>query len=303
MMKKVVIAGFIVCLFVVSAFPVHAADHEEKSFPPDPEDDVLDYSGEEPVSTDKRPNIDIIDITYLKESKKVTLTLTVKGVIENRGDINDEESFNFVSYMLSLYTLDHSYTILYINNKYNFTIDDEEVGELTDFRYAGSTLTVIFDLKNKDETYAGLDAATMEMSLSGAYTDDFYDYPEELAVSISAPSTGKVGQSISFSATVSGGTSYEYVWDFNEDSITDSAEKTTTYTYQQEGTYTVSLIVNDTSTGNIGYDESTITITASGTSGGSSDKKSDGSGFLPFIILVVVIVVAGIAVVVYVMRR
>ena len=66
MMKKVVIVGFIVCLFVISAFPVHAADHEEQSFT-DSEDDVLDYSGDEPIATDKKPNVDIVDINYLKE--------------------------------------------------------------------------------------------------------------------------------------------------------------------------------------------------------------------------------------------
>lgn len=297
MMKKVVIVGFIVCLFVVSAFLVHAAD-EEKTFPLDPQGDVADAEG----NLINKPNVDIKQITYSKTDKEVTLTLTVYGNIENTGNIEDEESYNFISYMISLYTLDHSYDIVYINKSCNFTIDLEEVGELTDFSYGVSTLTFTFDLKSQDENYAGLYAATVDMSLLNLYSDDFSDAPEELNVKINAPSTGKVGQSISFSATVSGGTSYEYAWDFDEDSVPDSTDETPSYTYQKEGTYTVTLIVSDASAGSYGGDETTINITAGGTSG-SSDKKSEGSGLLPFIVLIVVVVVAGIAVVVYVIRR
>jgi flagellar basal body-associated protein FliL len=301
MMKKVVIVGFIVCLFVISAFLVSATDHEEKSFT-DPEDDVLDYSGDEPIATDKKPNVDIVDITYVKDDKQVTLTLQVKGVIENRGDIQNEESLNFVSYMISLYTLDHSYDIVYVNNDYNFTIDQDVASELTyHITDAGSTLTFIFDLMSQDETYDTMEAATWDVSITKMYMDGFPDTPEELTVKIAAPSTGKVGQSISFSATVSGGTSYEYEWDFGDGNT--STIQNPTHTYQQEGTYTVSITVSDSDTGGYGADVATITVSASVTSSDGSDENSGSSGLLPFIVLVVVIVVAGIAVVVYVMRR
>lgn len=303
MIKKVVIVGLVLASFLfVSTFSVCATD-EEQSFE-DPEYDVLNVN-EEP--TDTRPNIDITNISYVKEGKEVTLTLKVKGTIEDRGDIEDEESSNLVVYTIDLYTSHHDYSIMYINGSCDFSID-EETDELTDFSSSGGTLTFIFDLKSQDgedETYSSLQVYTYDMHLLNIYADEFSDMAgEELEVQISAPSTGKVGQSLSFSSSVTGGTSpYEYEWYFDDDFDIDSTVENPTHTFSEAGKYNITLVVND-STGNYGYDEAKITITSSGTPGGSTtDDSSSDSGLIPFIVLVVVIVVAGIAVVVYVMRR
>ena len=295
-MKKIVIVGLILASFLfASTFSVTAAD-EERSFTDSPANDVIDTSTEE--TTDGKPNIDITEVSYVKEIKEVTLTLTVKGDIENRGDINDMESEDYVYYLLTLYTDSHEYYIYYVNRDCQIIIDYEDFGTI-DFDYSGSTITFTFDLNSSSETYGGIYVETTDFSSFGEYMDDFIDMPEEtLTVKVNAPSTGKVGQSTSFSATVSDGTSpYVYQWNFDDGGT--STEQNPSHTYASAGTYNVTLAVMD-SDGKYGLDDAKITISSSATSSGSG---TSGSGLLPFIVLVIVIVVAGIAVVVYVMRR
>jgi len=82
------------------------------------------------------------------------------------------------------------------------------------------------------------------------------------ADSCSAPSvaisvdtnTPAVGQQISFTSTVSGGSgSYIYAWDFNNDGLTDSVEQNPAFTYTSASNNKVTLIVKD-SVGCPGYD-------------------------------------------------
>jgi len=308
MIKKTLIISLILCGFLVASISTVLAADEEKSFT-DPEDDVYDINIE---TTDTKPNIDIVSIDYAKEGKEVTLILTVKGTIENKGDITilenmEEESLNFVSYTISLYTtLEHTYDIIYINEDYNFTIDAEEVTELTDFSYEGSTLTFIFDLKNQDERYTALEVSAVDMSSTELYVDDYIDMIEELDVEIVAPSTGKVGQSIEFSADVSGGDSYGYEWDFDEDLTTDSTAENPTHTYDEAGTYDVTLFVID-SEDKQGYASTTITISEDGTTNGGNNndkgQEDSNSAILLFAAIIAIIVIIGVVVVVVIIRR
>ncbi len=303
MIKKIVIIGLILtCLLLTSTFSVHAAD-EEKSFTDDP-NDVLDIDGEN-ITT--KPNIDIVKINYVRENKEVTLTLEVEGDIQNRGDINDTDSENYVSYILSLSTTDHEYSIFYVNTNCELFIDLEAPGSI-DFEYSGSTITFVFDFNSSSsETYTGIYIETTDsVSSTEYYTDFFYDIPGELDVEITAPSTGKVGQNIEFSATVSGEDSYEYEWDFDGDLETDSTAESPTHTYNEAGTYEVSLSVID-SDDKQGYASTTITISEDGTSNGGNNngnnQEDSNSAILLFAAIIAIIVIIGVIIVVLIIRR
>ena len=80
---------------------------------------------------------------------------------------------------------------------------------------------------------------------------------EELLVHINAPGNAIVGTTIQFKSVVSGGIPpYSYLWDFGDG--TTSTSKNPTHVYDEEGTYTVTLVVTD-SRGN--QDTDTIEIT------------------------------------------
>ncbi len=67
-----------------------------------------------------------------------------------------------------------------------------------------------------------------------------------------------VGQTISFTATPSGGSDYSYSWDFDEDGTPDSTIINPSYSFSTAGTKTVSLTVTDAV---YGTDTETKTIT------------------------------------------
>ncbi|MDH7517899.1 MAG: PKD domain-containing protein [Candidatus Thermoplasmatota archaeon] len=300
MSKKTLIIGIILAsLLFTSTLLVHAAD-EEKSFT-DPPDDVLDIN-DNPTNT--KPNIDIVQIDYVKEGKKINLILTVKGNIENRGDINDTDSENCVYYSLYLSTTEHDYIIVYINKTCELKIDFYYPGNV-DAVVSGSKITFTFDFNSSSEKYAGVYALTADsVSSIEYYTDDFYDMPGELDVTINAPNTGKVGQSITFSATVSGGTSYEYEWDFGDGGT--STEQNPTHIYTSAGTYDVTLVVSDQD-GNQGYDSLSITISEDKNNNGGNtngnNKEDSNSAILLFAAVIVIIVIIGVAIIVFIIRR
>ena len=99
--------------------------------------DVVDSLGE---IVDEHPdinpeNIDITELTYMREGKSVTLALKVSGNIENRGKIDDimgffgltddipSDIFEFdidtVGYMFALTTSHESYSVTYVNEECN----------------------------------------------------------------------------------------------------------------------------------------------------------------------------------------
>ena len=119
----------------------------------------------------------------------------------------------------------------------------------------------------------------------------------ELDVSISSPEKGKTGEDIDFSVAVSGGQEpYYYDWDFDGDGITDSEEKNPTYSFDEPGTYNITVKVYDDITFSSGLDSVTFTVEV-GTGGDSS------SSLTMFIALIAIIVIAGVAVLVYFIRK
>lgn len=295
MMKKAIILGIVISYILFAAvFSVSAVD-ENGSFT-DPEDDVIDLLSEDGPTTGNRPNIDIISIEYSISGKQVTLSLEVKGEIENKGDIENYET-DFISYQLMLYTSEDAYDIIYINEECIIDGPTDEVSWDID----DSTLEFSFELGSSSEAYDGLMGLTVDLDFANLkmYGDEFYDVEEEIDVDAGGDYEGEPGESIQFNGYAQGGTEpYEWSWDFDEDFITDSTEKNPTWTFDEPGEYNITLTVSD-SIGYQGVDFTSVVI--SGSSNGNGD--SDGSPLLLFVALIVVIVIAGVAVLVYVLRR
>ncbi len=68
--------------------------------------------------------------------------------------------------------------------------------------------------------------------------------PATLVPSITSPSTSATG-SISFAASVTGGTAAAYAWDFTNDGVIDATTASPTHAYAESGTYTAKLTVYD----------------------------------------------------------
>jgi len=193
MMKKTLILGLIVCsLIVVSANSVVTAD-ETKTIVDD-EGDVT--NGLETVTSSENidvDNIDIMEVTYSQDGSGVTFTLKVKGIIENRGDIDDildinsgefdyDREVDGVGYSLVLETSDEMYWIDYVNNKCKLTyysaLETVDVPS-SDFSVNNDILTVSFDLNSTDETCGTIWVLTMYTKmpdLSSVDPDDYDDY-------------------------------------------------------------------------------------------------------------------------------
>jgi hypothetical protein len=280
------------------------AEDEEQTFV-DPEDDVIVYaeSIQEEVYTDEKPNLDITTIGYKKVGKEITMTLEVKGEIEDRGDINYDEidTLDLVSYLIVLYTsggtYENTYEIIYVNGE--VLLNEETRG--IDWRKIGnSVLSFTFDLESSVEKFFALEIASFEYSGFDIFADEFFqESPTPIAVT-GGPYEGDIGENISFLGYAFGGTSpYTYTWDFGDG--TTSSLQDPVHSYKTSGKYTLTLTVTDDN-GEIDSDVSYVTI-GSGSSNNNDDDDNGGSSLYIFIALIAIVVVVGIVVVVVVIRR
>jgi len=312
MMKKIFIVGLIVCsFFIVSISPVIAIT--ETHTITDIEGDVADEYGTNVSSspTINIKNIDIREMTYSRQDKRITLTLTVYGNIQDTGNIDEVESFtgtNYVVYILLLYTSNESYTIYYVNKECRIAYQDI-IDNISDFSVAGSTLTVPFDLLSNNEIYDEIGATTEYYKESGDNYEDLSDTAPDLItleVTADGPSEGKIGESIAFYGEAPGGTpepEYAWLWDFDDG--TTSTDQNPIHSYEETGTYEVTLSVTDANY-NEGSSSLTITISnAEPSNGGDNggEQESSNSGLILFVVIIAIIAIAGIAVVVYIIRR
>lgn len=314
MMKKLFIVGLIVCsFFVVSISSVLAA--ENPIIIADPKGDVVDDSGNNVSSspTINIKNIDIREITYSRQGKRITLTLTVYGNIQDTGNIDDvlsDNGTNDVAYVLFLSTSNEIYDIYYVNKECRIEYENiSETDNISDFSVKGSNLTVSFDLLSNDETYESIGAFIQYYEMSGDnyeyLTDDTSSFVN-FEVTINAPSEGKIGETINFSGEAANGTlPYAWAWEFGDGTTSD--KQNPTHIYENARTYEVNLSVVDADS-NPGNDTMTLTISDGGTSsgdhdGGNQESKSSNSGLLLFVAIIAIIVIAGVAIVVYIIRR
>jgi len=166
--KVLILAMAICCLLIISSINVAAA---EKTII-DSEDDVMDAITGEIIDY---PNIDIKELTYDREGINVTLTMTVKGEIENLGDLEEPTGLeDIITYALTLTTSFDTYLIYYVNNYCALQTSYDELN-ITDFSIVGSTLNTLeinFNINNTDETYESLAGESMYLSIDLA-TEDY----------------------------------------------------------------------------------------------------------------------------------
>jgi hypothetical protein len=113
-------------------------------------------------------NLDLVQATYTQQGIQVTVSLRVKGNIENRGKIIDPNSediptaLNTVEYGFQITTSEQVYSVSYSNQTSQLLIGGNEQINLTssDFSVVGNTLTISFALKNAVEIYLKLRVAS-----------------------------------------------------------------------------------------------------------------------------------------------
>jgi len=231
-------------LLIMSNVSVVAADETKTII--DAEDDVVDYMTGE-TSSDY-PNVDITRLIYVKEGKNVTLTMEVKGVIENLGNLSDPYSIeDVVSYGFTLITSADIYYIIYINEL--CMLESSIVSEnITTYTIDGSTFEVRFNLDDTDETYDSVTAETAYMKIGATEEDTHYlidlAADEPLQVFADIPNLGETGKDVDFIGFPDFGKfPYTYLWDFGDGST--STEKTPSHSYNKAGTYNVTFTVTD----------------------------------------------------------
>ena len=321
-MKRIIsISLFLMVVAVIS--PQMTAEETQTIL--DPVDDVI-YTNAAEINepqdeiqyTDDRPNVDIVKMTYSHpdNSNQATIVIEVDGIIENRNDLDiddiDPDSTDFsgsvVSYFVELETSYSAYQIEYVDE--NCTVNQEDAS----FTVDGSELSITFDLERSNETFESIIGYTTEIEIVTLLDMRLYmDIAPNDALfiaSISAPFTGKTGESVSFTAEYEdflglSASPYTYTWDW-DDGTADASGKTATHKYQLPGQYTVTLTISDSSDYSA---EATQTITIStgdgnnNNNGNGNEPDNEGSGVTLFILVVVIVVVIGIIALVVVIRR
>lgn len=303
MMKKILIPGLIICsLLIVPMASVVGADQELSI--EDDANDVMDMDG----NFVTRKNIDIAELSCIKEGKRVELGLKLVegGIIQNS---------EFIAYEIYLITSENEYIATYGYGE--CIVYDSEDNELSGVECSGvgtRTLTFIFDLSSSDEECQSLQALTYEAA-EGSSPYDYEEYmdialdEEFLIVDAGGTYEGDVGETIGFSGSVDGGTPpYTWSWDFGDGNASD--EQNPTHVYSKDGTYEVTLIVSDVDDA-FGFGSANVTIyPAEDGSGGNDSSSSDtdksdssDSGLLLFVAVIAMISIIGVVVIIYIIRR
>ena len=310
---KIFILTMIFWILIISSTSSLIAAEEREIFT-DPQGDVLtldlsDLDGNL-STTDEKPNIDIIKLTYIHEdeSTEATIILEVYGIIEDKGNLYDVDSFNsIVLYALQLETSNTVYDFSYVNKQCQVNLLNT-----SNWTVNGGVLTIHFTLDSVDETYKNIYSNTMDTDLdslsSGGWSFD--TYPDESLIEVYAegPDEGNVDESIEFSGeaiNILGTTdSFIYEWDFGDG--TTSTKQNPTHSYTTAGNYIVTLKVTDDQ-GSMANDSTAITIleieNGGNNNGGGKDQDGSDSGLILFFLVIAIIVVIGIVVLVIIIRR
>jgi len=316
-----IIAMIISSLLLVATFSVQA---EETIIDGSGDVSSVDYFTQETMIVTSHPdinvnNLDIIQATYTQQGTQVTVSMKVKGAIENKGQLPDQMfedplleslNFNFVEYGFEIATSEQVYSVTYVNQ--TGQIDDGiEVSNLTssDFSVVGDTLSITFPLKSAEEIYENLSVTSMfiKMNLSSVDEDltgfvwlsDFAPNPPLSLYDASAETNiGFVGENIQFNATMdpfTGQPPLTYHWDFGDQS--SSTQQNPTHTYTKAGEYTYIFTITD----NAGDSESqsgNITI-----SGAEPPEDSQPNQMILFLAILLIIIVIGVVIIIWIIRR
>jgi PKD repeat protein len=319
--KLSIITMMISSLLLIATLSVQAADVTIT----DIIDDVssVDYFTEETTVVTTSPyinvqNIDIVKATYSQVEAEATVTLQVRGTIENRGKIIDfytDDTFgplNFVEYDFTITTSEQDYTISYANEtgQVNNGLENTNLTS-ADFTVAGDTLTIHFPLTSASEVYDNMTVTSMFVKMNFTATgDDISDFtylsdiapnPALEIMEAYAPNVAAVGDSVQFNGSIiplTGQPPYQYHWDFGDGK--SSTDMNPTHTYSQAGDYTYMFTVTDQA-GDSVNETGSITIS---TEGGSSDGGSGLSdNMILFLAVLAIIIIIGVVVIIYIIRR
>jgi hypothetical protein len=210
-------------------------------------------------------NLDIIQATYTQQGTQATISLQVKGNIENRGKIVNPHNadpldriINRVEYDFRLTTSEQVYQIIYVNQTGQFS-DGTKTNNLTssDFSIVDDTLSITFPLIRAEEKYENLSVTSMfvKMNLSSTESElagyvwlsDFAPNPPlSIYDASSETDSGFIRESIQFNANIApftGTPPYTDHWDFGDQS--SSTQRNPTHTYTKAGHYTYTFTVTD----------------------------------------------------------
>jgi len=215
--------------------------------------DVSDATGKKV----NRPNIDIYVISCSQDGIVVELKLQ----LASGGTIQDSELIFYEMILttdLTLYTADYA--------SGEVLVADELGNDIDVIEYSGvgtNELKISFNLYSSDEVCLNLSSTTFEFSLSEeGYFDEYPNQVEIIEVEIDSPSIGIVGVPVQFYGNADyESPDLEWAWDFGDGG--ESNQKNPKHTYNESGTFDVTLIVSDPEGLKMGYDETTITISVS----------------------------------------
>jgi PKD repeat protein len=260
-------------------------------------------------------NLDLVKTTYTQQGTQATVSLQVKGNIENRGKLLDWynedilNSLDTVYYEFQIFTSEQDYLVTYSNEtgmqQYN---DVQNNLTSSNFSVVGSTLTITFTLVSADETYSNLsvtsyfikgnflEAANSE-DINIVLLSDIAPNPPLAVFDAFASNIGSIGESIQFNASVeplTGQPPYTYQWDFGDQG--SSTQLNPTHTYTKAGNYTYIFTVTDNA-GTTASLSDNIIISGEG-DGGTNDNQ-----MILFLAILLIIIIIGVVVVVWVIRR
>jgi len=312
-----VITMIVSSLFLIATFSVEAADVTIS----DGTGDVssVDYlTGETNVITNSPDidvdNIDLIQATYTQQGTQATVSLQVKGNIENRGKIIDPYSedildvLNTVEYGFQLITSEQDYLVSYSNETGQLIYGNEQINlTSSDFSVVGDTLAISFTLTSANEIYSNLSVTSTyikanfsSIESSGlVYLSDVAPNPPLVIYDAYASNIGSIGESIQFNGSVgplTGQPPYTYRWDFGDEST--STQQNPTHTYTKAGVYTYTFTVTDNADATSSQSDN-ITISAEG--GGTKDSLS--TQMILFLAILLIVIVIGVVVIVWIIRR
>lgn len=305
-------------LFLIATFSAQAADVTITDIIEDVSS--IDYLTSGTTVVTSHPditvaNLDIIKATYSQTGAEATVTIQVRGSIENRGkliDMYNQDSFgalDFVEYDFSLSTTEQDYSINYANQtgQINNGIDTTNLTS-SDFSVVGDTLSITFDLTSPTEAYDNMSVTSMfvKMNLAGdepdltdfVYLSDIAPNPALEIMEAYAPDVGALGESIQFNGSIiplTGQPPYEYRWEFGDGSTSNQINPTHEYT--KAGEYTYTFTVTDQAEDSVS-ETGTITISSEGGPNGSSDNN-----MLIFLAILAIIIVVGVVIIIWIIRR
>lgn len=274
--EKILMLMMACSMLIASSINV-AAVEESGILDDGPPGDVFDYGTYELVTENQYidvDNIDIAQVEYTITNETIEFTMTVVGVIEDRGSLDeidpDAVSLNIdtVTYAFDLTTSEESglnmISISYANNTCQVIDALGTITNLTesDFSVNGNTLTVSFDWNTTGQTFEEVTANVQYMrfmfDLGDLSEDDLEDLEESGIVYLvdivpngplhilytEVTNLGEVGEPVEFDgAVMDGQPPYEINWDFGDGET--STELDTTHTYDTAGKYVYNLTVTD----------------------------------------------------------